>query len=245
LKENKIEKKKSVGVFSLEMSAEQIANRLLSIKTGIDASRIRIGNISTDEFKILLDQTSELNHLPIYIDDTAALTISAVRTRARRLKRQNNVGLIVVDYLQLLRSSSSNEMNRVQEIGEISQGLKAIAKELDIPVIALSQLSRAVENRDDKHPQLSDLRESGNIEQDADVVMFIYREDYYMSRKMPQTGDEKFHAWQEEMDKVRNIAEIIIAKQRNGPTGNISLRFDSKTTGFTNLNKNTMTIMST
>lgn len=239
----KNEKRKCVAVISAEMSSEQIAARLLSVRTGIDGSRIRIGNITKDEFLTLVKESSELNEIPIFIDDTPALTISAVRTRARRLKRQHNLGLLVIDYLQLLRGSNANEQNRVQEIGQISQGLKAIAKELDVPVIALSQLSRAVESRDDKRPQLSDLRESGNIEQDADVVMFIYREEYYLSRKMPQMGDEKFLQWQEDMDKVKNIAEVIIAKQRNGPIGNISLRFDTRTTGFSNLEKDTTLIV--
>lgn len=235
-KNNKEQKPASVGFFSLEMSAEQIANRLLSIKTGIDGNRIRIGNlINKDEFIKLLQESKELNELPVYIDDTPALTISAVRTRARRMKRQYNLGLIVVDYLQLVRSTFSGEQNRVQEVGEISQGLKAIAKELDIPVLALSQLSRAVETRDDKRPQLSDLRESGNIEQDADVVMFIYRDEYYLSRKMPTAGTDDHIKWQEEMDKIKSVADIIIAKQRNGPIGNISLRFDGKGLGFTNL----------
>jgi len=239
-----IQKKKAVGVFSLEMSAEQIANRLLSIKTGIDGSRIRIGNITKDEFEVLLKESSVLNEMPIYIDDSAALTISAVRTRARRLKRQHNLGLIVVDYLQLLRgSSTSGEQNRVLEIGQITQGLKAIAKELDIPVIALSQLSRGVESREDKRPLLSDLRESGNIEQDADVVMFIYRDEYYKSRTMPQPTDERYAAWQNEMDKVKNIAEVIIAKQRNRPIGNVALRFDNRTIGCGNLEHNTMVVM--
>jgi replicative DNA helicase len=237
------EKPKSVGFFSLEMSGEQIANRLLAIKTGINGSKIRVGNISKDEFLTLVKESENLNTIPLYIDDTPARTISSVRTLARRLKRQNNLGLIVIDYLQLLRSSGANEGNRVQEIGEISQGLKAIAKELDIPVIALSQLSRAVESREDKRPQLSDLRESGNIEQDADVVMFIYREEYYLSRKMPQIGSDSYQQWQEEMEKAKSIAEVIIAKQRNGPIGNVSLRFDTVTTGFGNFEKNAMTIM--
>jgi replicative DNA helicase len=241
-KNDNTQKPLSVGFFSLEMSAEQIANRLLSIKTGVDSNRIRIGNINKDEFVTLLHESKDLSELPIYIDDTPALTISAVRTRARRLKRQYNLGLIVIDYLQLVRGSGSGERNRVQEVGEISQGLKAIAKELDIPVIALSQLSRAVESREDKRPQLSDLRESGNIEQDADVVMFIYREEYYRSREKPADGDEKLHEWQEKMDKVKNIADIIIAKQRNGPIGNISLRFDTKTTGFANLDHKSVQI---
>ena len=236
MKEKEIAAKKSVGIFSLEMSSEQLANRLIAIKTGIDGSKIRIGNISKQEFEVLLKQTTELSEIPIFIDDTPAITISALRTRARRLKRQHNLGLIVVDYLQLVRGSPGVEQSRIQEIGEISQGLKAIAKELDIPVIALSQLSRAVESRDDKRPQLSDLRESGNIEQDADVVMFIYRDEYYLSRKMPQeTQGEKYLQWQQEMDKVRNITEILVSKQRNGPVGTVSVRFDNGTTRFTNL----------
>ena len=231
----KDEKNKSVAVFSLEMPSEQIASRLLSIRTGIEGSRIRIGSISSDEFANLSNEVAELNEIPIYIDDTAALTISAIRTRARRLKRQHNLGLIIVDYLQLVRGSEKNEGNRVQEIGEISQGLKAIAKELEVPVIALSQLSRGVESRDDKRPLLSDLRESGNIEQDADVVMFIFREEYYLARTMPKEDDERFSAWEENMDKVKNISEVIVAKQRNGPIGTVKLRFDSSTTGFSNL----------
>jgi replicative DNA helicase len=232
-----VKDRKSVGVFSLEMSSEQIANRLLSIKTGIDGSRIRIGNISKQEFNVLLKQSDQLSDLPIFIDDTPAITISALRTRARRLKRQHNLGVIVIDYLQLIRGSSKmSEANRVQEIGEISQGLKAIAKELDIPVLALSQLSRAVESRDDKRPQLSDLRESGNIEQDADVVMFIYRDEYYLSRKMPQMHEsEKYAKWQADMESSKGITEILIAKQRNGPIGTVSIRYDTRTTGFTNL----------
>lgn len=236
-KAKKISDKKSVGVFSLEMSSEQLANRLLAIKTGIDGSRIRIGNITKQEFNVLLKESDQLSELPIFIDDTPAITISALRTRARRLKRQHNLGVIVIDYLQLIRGSSKlSETNRVQEIGEISQGLKAIAKELDIPVLALSQLSRAVESRDDKRPQLSDLRESGNIEQDADVVMFIYREEYYLSRKMPQQHEsEKYAQWQADMENSKGITEILIAKQRNGPVGNVSIRYDTRTTGFTNL----------
>lgn len=228
---------KSVGVFSLEMSSEQLANRLLSMKTGINSSSIRTGAISKDEFAILSKESANLNDIPIYIDDTPALSISAVRTRARRMKRQFNLGLLVVDYLQLLRGVSKNDGNRVQEIGEISQGLKAIAKELNIPVIALSQLSRAVELREDKRPQLSDLRDSGNIEQDADIVMFIYREEYYLLRKKPTDGSDEIVKWQQDMERAADIADIIIAKQRNGPTGNVSLRFDSRTTKFTNLDK--------
>ncbi len=240
MKEKDLKLKKSVGVFSLEMSSEQLSNRLLAIKTGLDGSKVRSGNITNAEFEILLHETEYLSNLPIFIDDTPAITISALRTRARRLKRQHNLAVIVVDYLQLLRGTHKlgSDVNRVQEIGEISQGLKAIAKELDIPVIALSQLSRAVESRDDKRPQLSDLRESGNIEQDADVVMFIYREEYYLSRKMPNDNDlEKYAKWQSDMEHAKNIAEVLIAKQRNGPIGNVSLHFDTKTTGFSNLNR--------
>lgn len=240
---NKEEKTKSVGIFSLEMSSEQIANRLLSIQTNIDGNKIRIGNVSKEDFLNLLKESDTLNQLPIFIDDTPALSIAAVRTRARRLKRQHNLGLIVVDYLQLLRGVNAGEGNRVQEIGEISQGLKAIAKELDIPVLALSQLSRAVETREDKRPQLSDLRESGNIEQDADVVMFIYREEYYLARKMPQEGSEDHLKWQDKMEAAKSIADIIIAKQRNGPVGNLSLRFNSNTTGFDNLDKKSTTFI--
>lgn len=238
------EKPKGVAIFSLEMSADQIANRLISIETGIDASKIRTGTISKTDFDTLLAKTKELADLPIFIDDTPAISISALRTRARRMKRQYDISLIVVDYLQLVRGSTINMANRVQEIGEISQGLKAIAKELNIPVMALSQLSRAVETREDKRPQLSDLRESGNIEQDADVVMFIYREEYYLSRKMPPAQDhEKFQKWQDDMEKVRNLTEIHIAKQRNGPIGSLALVYDSRTTGFANLDaRNNMEI---
>jgi replicative DNA helicase len=227
---------KSVGIFSLEMSAEQVATRILSIKTAISSSRIRIGNIGGEEFKLLSQSSIDLSNMPIFIDDTPALSISAVRTRARRLKRQHNLGFLVVDYLQLLTGTSKTEGSRVNEIGEITQGLKAIAKELNIPVIALSQLSRAVESREDKRPMLSDLRESGNIEQDADIVMFIYRAEYYHSRKKPVSEDPaKMLEWQEIDLKIRNLAEVIIAKQRNGPIGNVCLRFDNETTGFYNL----------
>ncbi len=229
-------KPKTVGVFSLEMSSEQVATRILSIKTAINSGRIRLGNILAEEFKSLSDASSELSTMPIFIDDTPALSIPAVRTRARRLKRQHNLGFLVVDYLQLLTGTSKTEGNRVNEVGEITQGLKAIAKELDIPVVALSQLSRAVESREDKRPMLSDLRESGNIEQDADIVMFIYRAEYYHSRKKPVSEESsKMMEWQEIDDKIRSLAEIIIAKQRNGPIGNLCLRFDSETTGFYNL----------
>ncbi len=231
--------KKSVAIFSLEMSSEQIANRLISVATGINGAKIRTGQLSKEDFDVLLSNTVALSELPILIDDTPAITIQALRTRARRLKRQHNVGLIVVDYLQLMRGSGIGEANRVKEIGEISQGLKAIAKELDVPVLALSQLSRAVELREDKRPQLSDLRESGNIEQDADVVMFIYRDEYYLGRKMPTNSDqEEFLKWEAQMESVRNVADVLVAKQRNGPVDNIRLYFDSATNEFGNLSAN-------
>ena len=235
-KKNNEEKIESVGLFSLEMSSEQIANRILSIKTGINAGNIRTGNIKTEEFKKLVQESTHISELPIYIDDTPALNISALRTRARRMKRKYNIGLLVVDYLQLMKGNLMKENNRVQEIGEISQGLKAIAKELNIPVIAASQLSRAVETREDKRPQLSDLRESGNIEQDADIVMFIYREEYYLNKNIP-LDPKKNLEWQEKNEKVKNLAQIIIAKHRNGPVGKFELRYDLKTTAFDNMDK--------
>ena len=228
-------KKKFVCFFSLEMSAEQVASRILAIQTKIDGSKIRVGRVNKQEFKKLSEQISISNDIPIIIDDTPALTIAAIRTKARRMIRQNNIAMLVIDYLQLINGSGKNKENRVQEIAEISRGLKAIAKELDIPVITASQLSRAVELREDKRPFLSDLRESGNIEQDADIVMFIYREEYYLSRKIPSSGEKKLLEWQEKMEKVENVAEIIIAKQRNGPIGNFHLRYDNKTTSFDNL----------
>ncbi|MFQ3307057.1 MAG: replicative DNA helicase [Candidatus Midichloriaceae bacterium] len=228
-------KKKHVGFFSLEMSAEQLASRILSMETKIDGSKIRVGKVNKEEFKVLSKKVINLNDIPIIIDDTPALTISAIRTKARRMKRQYNLSFLVIDYLQLISGSKRNKENRVQEIAEISQGLKAIAKELDIAVLAASQLSRAVETRDDKRPMLSDLRESGNIEQDSDIVMFIYREEYYLSRKIPSSDENKLIEWQEKMEKVGNIAEIIIAKHRNGAVGNFSLRFDNKTTTFDDL----------
>jgi replicative DNA helicase len=229
---------KSVAFFSLEMSTEQIATRMLSIRSGFSSSRIRAGEFENKhDFEKLCVVASDLNALPVYIDDTPAITIATLRSKARRLKRQHDIGLILVDYLQLLRGSSYNEGSRVQEIGEISQGLKAIAKELNIPVIALSQLSRAVESREDKRPQLSDLRESGNIEQDADVVMFIYRDEYYHARKEPAPNDPKHVEWQEYFNKVKNVSDIIISKQRNGAIGVIQLHFNSHTTSFTNMAK--------
>jgi len=234
---------KSVGVFSLEMSSEQLATRLLSVETGINSGDIRRGKISKDprnnEFDKLVEASQELHDTPLFIDDTPALTISAVRTRARRLKRKHNLAFLVIDYLQLLRGTSDQaKSNRVQEISEITMGLKAIAKELNIPVVALSQLSRAVESRSPPRPQLSDLRESGSIEQDADMVMFIYREEYYTEREKPSESDAaKMEEWQAKMETAHNMSEIIVAKNRNGPIGNIPLVFDKNTTKFMDLDK--------
>lgn len=231
---------KSVGFFSLEMSAEQLATRLLSSACGFASHKLLHGHISGEEFNTLVRNSTEMGQLPMFIDDTPALTISALRTRARRLKRTHNLGMLVVDYLQLVRASNSRSQDgRVQEVSEITQGLKAIAKELNVPVMALSQLSRAVESREDKRPLLSDLRESGSIEQDADVVMFIFREEYYIGRSMPSPNDDaKMSQWQQDMDRVMNIAEVIIAKHRNGPIGTARLFFDGNITQFKDLAKN-------
>ena len=234
---DKDEEKGTVGIFSLEMSSEQLAMRMLSMGTGLNSNRIRRGDLTEEEFAKLIKRSREIKELKMHIDDTPALSISAVRTRARRLKRRYNLRLLVVDYLQLLRGvgKRSNE-SRVNEISEITQGLKAIAKELNIPVIALSQLSRAVEQREDKRPQLSDLRESGSIEQDADIVMFIYRDEYYLMRKEPPTEQADLHQkWQEDMARVQNVTEILISKHRNGPIGKVKLYFDNSTTTFNNL----------
>jgi replicative DNA helicase len=227
---------KAVGFISLEMSAEQLSARILSMETSINSMKFRTGNIDNDEMESLIHRSKEISEMPFFIDDTPALSIGAVRTRVRRMVRKNNLSFVVVDYLQLLRGSGkkSNE-NRVQEISEITQGLKSIAKEFNIPVLALSQLSRAVEQREDKKPQLSDLRESGSIEQDADIVLFIYRESYYHERERPtDESSEKFEVWKEKMQEIRNEADVIIAKQRNGPIGNIKLYFDAAYTRFGN-----------
>jgi replicative DNA helicase len=230
----------SVGFFSLEMSSEQLAARMIAMESGVDSSKMRTGNLNDDEFAKLVQGNKDLYRLPFFMDDTPALSISALRTRARRLKRKHNLGLLIVDYLQLLKGSAkSSESNRVQEVSEITQGLKAVAKELQIPVIALSQLSRAVEQRDDKRPMLSDLRESGSIEQDADIVMFIYREEYYEERKKPSDSEgEKMAQWQAKMETCQNLTEIIIAKQRHGPIGTAKLFFSARTTKFEDLAEN-------
>lgn len=226
-----------VGIFSLEMSADQLATRILADRSGISGDAIRKGNIKQEDFRKFVEASQELSQIPLYIDDTPALSISAVRTRARRLKRQHGLGMIIVDYLQLLRGTGSKQGtdNRVQEVAEITRGLKAIAKELQIPVIALSQLSRQVEQREDKRPMLSDLRESGSIEQDADVVMFVYREEYYLSRAEPEVGTEKHLAWQERMDKALNVGECIVSKNRHGAIGPIKMHFNPMLTRFSDL----------
>ncbi|MFY8105448.1 MAG: replicative DNA helicase [Elstera sp.] len=236
VKDPETQRKHSVAFFSLEMSSEQLATRVLSDVAQIQSHRIQRGDLQPDDFERLVIASQQLERLSLYIDDTPALSITSVRTRARRLKRQSGLDLIVVDYLQLLRGTDrSSSDNRVQEVSEITRGLKAIAKELDVPVIALSQLSRQVENREDKRPQLSDLRESGSIEQDADVVMFIYREEYYLARKEPAEGTAEHDAWKAEMERYHNRAEIIIAKQRHGPIGRVVVHFDGNTTRFSDL----------
>jgi replicative DNA helicase len=230
-----------IGFFSLEMSAEQLATRILAEESGVSSDRIRRGDVSHEDFDKFVRASQQLAALRLFIDDTPALTVSALRTRSRRLMRQQGLGLIIVDYLQLLRASNQVRVieNRVQEVSDITRGLKALAKELNVPVLALSQLSRAVEQREDKRPMLSDLRESGSIEQDADVVMFIFREEYYKSREPirgPDEADDKFdkryHAWKEELERVHGVGEIIVAKQRHGPIGTVKLRFDAQTTKF-------------
>ena len=237
-----------VGFFSLEMSAEQLAARILSEQTNISSDRMRKGELSNEEFDRLVPAAQTLNSIPMFIDDTPALSVSALRTRARRLQRQNKdgLGLIVVDYLQLLSANpGSRSDGRVQEVSEITRGLKTLAKELSVPVLALSQLSRAVEQREDKRPQLSDLRESGSIEQDADVVTFIFREEYYLERGEPiqrnDEGDDKYiqrqEKWRERLDRCHNVAEVIVAKQRHGPIGVVELMFQGEFTRFANLER--------
>jgi replicative DNA helicase len=236
--------KQAVALFTLEMSAEQLATRLLAEEVRVSADRIRRGEINSKDFDNFVKVSREISQLPLLIDDTPALTLSALRTRCRRLKRTHGLGLVVIDYLQLMRPAAGTKPeNRVLEISQITQGLKAIAKELAVPVLALSQLSRAVESREDKRPQLSDLRESGTIEQDADVVMFIYRDEYYMQQKEPKIityeNETKFHdahqKWQSDMSSVYNKAELILAKQRHGPTGKIDLFFEGEFTRFADL----------
>ena len=232
----KTEEGGQVGFFSLEMSAEQLATRILAEQAEISSSDIRRGNIHESQFNKLVEVSNLMSTVPLYIDDTGGLSVAQLAARARRLKRQKGLDLLIVDYLQLLSGSSKrgNE-NRVQELTEITTTLKALAKELEVPIIALSQLSRQVENRDDKHPQLADLRESGSIEQDADVVLFVFREEYYLKNKEPKEGSPEHLKWQEEMEQVHGKAEVIIGKQRHGPTGTVQLSFEAQFTRFGNL----------
>ena len=224
-----------VAFFSLEMSAEQLAMRILAEASGVSSDRLRKGEIDASEFGRVRDAALQIQEAPLFIDDTGGLSISKLTARSRRLKRSSGLDLIVVDYLQLITGDSKGSDNRVQEVSMITQGLKALAKELSVPIIALSQLSRQVENREDKRPQLSDLRESGSIEQDADVVMFVYREAYYKGRAEPREGTPEHLTWQDEMDQLRHVAEVIIGKQRHGPIGTVKLHFNEDLTKFGNL----------
>ena len=231
-----LKKKNNVLFFSLEMSSEQLATRLLSEMSKIPSEKIRTGNISKMDFENLLKNSEKIKNLSLFIDDSPALTLSAIRSRSRRLKRKDGLDLIIIDYLQLISSESRNlNDNRVKEISEITRGLKAIAKEFNIPVIALSQLSRKVEDREEKRPQLADLRESGSIEQDADLVVFLYREEYYLARTEPPEGTEKHIAWTDKMEKIHNIAEVIVAKNRHGPISRVKLHFNASNTKFSDL----------
>ena len=225
-----------VGFFSLEMSAEQLATRIIAEQTGISSSRMRRGDIDDSHFEKIKDKVIEIQHLPLFIDETGGVSVGQLAARARRLKRQRGLDLVVIDYIQLMQGSSRRAMEgRVHEVTEITTSLKALAKELNVPILALSQLSRQVENREDKHPQLSDLRESGSIEQDANVVLFVYREEYYLMNKEPRPGTAEHEKWRTEMDKVDGKAEVIIGKQRHGPTGTVNLQFDAEVTRFANL----------
>ncbi len=225
-----------VAFYSLEMSAEQLAMRILADASGVSSDKLRKGEIDASDFGKIRDAAIEIGESPLYIDATGGLSISKLAARARRLKRmENGLDLIVVDYLQLVTTGDNSQKNRVQEVSEITGGLKALAKELNVPIIALSQLSRQVEQREDKRPQLSDLRESGSIEQDADCVMFVYRESYYLGRAEPREGTEEHLKWQEDMDRLQHQAEVVIGKQRHGPIGIVKLAFDSNTTRFGNL----------
>ena len=225
-----------VGFFSLEMSAEQLATRILAEQAGISSSHIRRGSISESQFHDLVEAAKVMQTIPFYIDQTGGITIGALAARARRLKRQKGLDLLIVDYLQLLSGSGKRASDsRVNEITEITTGLKALAKELEVPIIALSQLSRQVEQRDDKRPQLADLRESGSIEQDADVVMFVYREEYYLQSRKPAEGTPEFFEWEAKMEAVHGVAEVIVSKQRHGPTGTVKLQFEAEVTRFSDL----------
>jgi len=233
----KTNRKSCVAFFSLEMSSEQLSTRILAEQSRIKSNDIRRGKISEEQFEQFLETSKNISELPLYIDETPAITIAALSNRARRIKRLYGLDMVVVDYIQLMRASNFKE-GRVQEISEITQGLKALAKELAVPVLALSQLSRAVEQRDDKKPQLSDLRESGSIEQDADVVMFVYRESYYLKGKEPRPATVEHAEWQAKMNEISHLAELIIGKQRHGPTGKITLEFEEMFTKFNDATNN-------
>jgi replicative DNA helicase len=224
-----------VGFFSLEMSAEQLATRIIAEQSGVPSYKIRRGDVTEAEWRRLADAVAEMQSIPFFIDQTGGISIAQLTARARRLKRQRGLDLLVIDYIQLLSGSRTRADNRVQELTEITTGLKALAKELNIPILALSQLSRQVESRDDKRPQLSDLRESGSIEQDADVVMFVFREEYYLKNREPRPGTQEHIDWMTQMESAHGRAEIIIGKQRHGPTGTIELQFDAEVTRFSSL----------
>ncbi len=230
-------KKSSIAFFSLEMSSEQLSTRILAEQSRIKSNDIRRGKVTEEQFDKFIETKKNISEIPLYIDETPAISIAAVSNRARRIKRLFGLDMVVIDYIQLMRATNTRD-GRVQEISEITQGLKALAKELAVPVLALSQLSRAVEQRDDKKPQLSDLRESGSIEQDADVVMFVYRESYYLERKEPRAATVEHAEWQAKMNEISNLAEIIISKQRHGPTGNINLEFEAMFTKFKDIQNN-------
>ena len=230
-------RKSTIAFFSLEMSSEQLSTRILAEQSRIKSNDIRRGKISEEQFDKFIETSKNISELPLYIDETPAISIAALSNRARRIKRLYGLDMVVVDYIQLMKASNFRE-GRVQEISEITQGLKALAKELSVPVLALSQLSRAVEHRDDKKPQLSDLRESGSIEQDADVVMFVYREAYYLQGKEPRPATVEHAEWQAKMNDISHLAEIIIGKQRHGPTGNVMLEFEAMFTKFKDLQNN-------
>ena len=231
-------KKSSIAFFSLEMSSEQLSTRILAEQSRIKSNDIRRGRISEEQFDKFIETSRNISELPLFIDETPAISIAALSNRARRIKRTFGLDMIVVDYIQLMTAINSKREGRVQEISEITQGLKALAKELSIPVLALSQLSRAVEQRDNNKPQLADLRESGSIEQDADVVMFVYREAYYLERKEPRPATVEYAEWQAKMSEVSNVAEIIVGKQRHGPTGNVFLEFEAMFTKFKDIQNN-------
>jgi len=224
-----------VLLFSLEMAASQLSARILSEQTEVDMRKIRTGRFTDAEWDRFVHTAQVLGDLPLYIDDTGGISIAQIAARARRMKREKQIGLIVIDYLQLVEASSRRFENRVQEISDVTKGLKALAKELSVPVMALSQLSRGVDNRDDKRPILSDLRESGSIEQDADVVMFVYREEYYLKSREPEAGTTEYAAWLEKLERVHNRAEVLVEKHRHGPTNKVELFFDERFTRFSNL----------